>query len=42
MYNLLVSGRGWAPERDDMFADRLLEYTDSSWLNDSLLAARLI
>lgn len=28
MYNLLVSGRGWAASRDDMFADRLFEYTE--------------
>lgn len=29
MFNLLVSGRGWAQARDDMFADRLFEYTES-------------
>src|SRR4051794_19808789 len=28
MYNLLVSGRGWAPARDEMFVERLLEYTE--------------
>jgi hypothetical protein len=29
MYNLLVSGRGWVPARDDLFADRVLEYTEA-------------
>jgi hypothetical protein len=41
MFNLLVSGRGWAPAHDDMFTNRVLEFTDSRLKERFTVAGRV-